>query len=117
VTADTVKRIILREDGSFAVDLTEDQLLARIVLLSTGVKDRMPPLPGIEAVETACLLRYCPVREGTQTRGKRIGVLGNSTRAVREAIFLRHFSDQVRYIDVEGRLAELDQHSIAQWIA
>ncbi|WP_162245886.1 MULTISPECIES: NAD(P)/FAD-dependent oxidoreductase [unclassified Roseateles] len=97
----------LTDEGLFDVQLAHEDLKARTVLLCTGVRDRLPAVAGAAAIEAAGLLRYCPVCDGYEHTGKRIGVLGNSPHGVREAAFLRHFSSQVRFIAVDGRGDEL----------
>lgn len=108
VILDTVGEIQRRGDGLFAIGLAHELLWARNVILCTGVKDRLPDLPGAAAVESADLLRYCPVCDGYEHTGKRIGVIGNSTHGVREAAFLGNFSRDVWFIEVEGRTDDLD---------
>jgi len=89
-------------EGLFAVEVGSDTWLARTVMLCTGVKDRLPAIPGAAAVEAADLMRYCPVCDGYEHTGKRIGVLGNSVHSVREAVFLQRFSRDVFFIGVGG---------------
>jgi thioredoxin reductase (NADPH) len=108
VTLDTVKDIQRRRDGLFAIELTHDLLWARNIILCTGVKDRLPALPGTTAVEAADLLRYCPVCDGYEHTGKRIGVIGNSIHGVREAAFLRRFSRDTWFIELDGGAEDLD---------
>ncbi len=108
VIHDTVWQIERRSDGLFALGLTHELLWARNILLCTGVEDRPPNLPGIPAVESADLLRYCAVCDGYEFTGKRIGVIGNSSHAVKEATFLRHFSADIWFIEVAGRVDDLD---------
>lgn len=108
VIFDTVGHIGRRADGLFAIGLTHELLWARNVLLCTGVKDRLPALPGADAVEAAGLLRYCPVCDGYEHTGKRIGVIGNSSHGIREATFLKAFSSDVWFIEVDGRTEDLD---------
>lgn len=108
VILDTVAQLNQRTDGLFAVGSTHELLWARNVLLCTGVKDRLPALPGIKSVEEADLLRYCPVCDAYEFTGRRIGVFGNSSHGVKEAAFLRHFSEDVWFIEVEGCVADLD---------
>ena len=108
VVLDTVGVIQRRVDGLFAVGLAHELLWARNVILCTGVKDRLPALPGADVVESADLLRYCPVCDGYEHTGKRIGVIGNSSHGVREAAFLVNFSRDVWFIEVEGRTADLE---------
>lgn len=88
-------------DGLFAVEVGPDTWLARTVMLCTGVKDRLPAIPGAAAVEAADLMRYCPICDGYEHTGKRIGVLGNSVHSVREAAFLQCFSRDVCFIGVD----------------
>lgn len=108
VTLDTVGHIERRAEGLFAISLASEWLWARNVLLCTGVKDRLPALPGAHAVEAADLLRYCPVCDGYEHTGKRIGVIGNSSHGAREASFLKAFSSDVWFIEVDGRTEDLD---------
>ncbi|MBY0468652.1 MAG: NAD(P)/FAD-dependent oxidoreductase [Burkholderiaceae bacterium] len=104
---DTVQKIDRRPDGLFVLALVRGRLMARNVIFCTGVKDRLPTLPGIKLAEGADRLRYCPVCDGYEFTGKRIGVLGNSTHGIKEAAFLQHFSQDVWFIEVEGRLDDL----------
>lgn len=104
----TVEHIERRADGLFAIGLSTEQLWARNVLLCTGVKDRLPALPGADAVEAADLLRQCPVCDGYEHTGKRIGVIGNSKHGIKEAAFLKTFSSEVWFIEVDGRTEDLD---------
>lgn len=107
VICDTVQQIDRRSDGLFVLGLARGRLMARNVIFCTGVKDRLPTLPGIKLAEGANRLRYCPVCDGYEFTGKRIGVLGNSTHGTNEAAFLRHFSQDVWFVEVEGRPDDL----------
>src|SRR5579862_6485908 len=52
-------------------------LQAPTVLLATGVLDRMPDLPGIEAAVRRSLVRMCPICDAYEAVGKRLAVLGD----------------------------------------
>lgn len=67
VILDTVGEIVRRADGLFAVGLALDLLWIRNVRLCTGVKDRLPVLPGMDAAVDADVLRYCPVCDGYES--------------------------------------------------
>lgn len=85
---------------------------APVVLLATGVIDRMPDLPGIEAAVRRSLVRMCPICDAYEAVGKRIAVLGDGGLAEREAEFLRTYSDDVTVIGSdEGRLT-LDEAAV-----
>ncbi|RTL45505.1 MAG: NAD(P)/FAD-dependent oxidoreductase [Burkholderiales bacterium] len=115
---DTVEQIRIRDAGLFAVGLTHELLWARNLMLCTGVKDRLPELPGLDGVAAAGLLRHCPVCDAFEFTGKRIGVLGNSKHGVKEAAFLRHFSKDTWFVEIDGRLddlsADIDLHRLRQ---
>lgn len=102
VTRGEVQSVIRVEEGLFEVGLEESTLRCRFVLLCTGVVDRPASIPGADLVEHADLMRYCPVCDGYEHTGKRIGVLANSAHSLAEAKFLKNFSDSVKVIPVEG---------------
>ena len=85
-------------DGGFAITAGDLRLTARAVLIATGTTNHRPP--GLDAVAhdaavAAGLLRYCPVCDGFEARGRRIAVLGSDKHGAAEAQFLRHYSAAV----------------------
>lgn len=74
-----------------------DSISARTILLATGVINLRPDMD--EAVHDraleAGLLRYCPICDGYEVTGKRVGVIGSSDHGVAEALFLRQYSDRI----------------------
>lgn len=97
-----VRSVIRVEEDLFELGLEESSLRCRYVLFCTGVVDRPAAIPGADLVEDAGLMRYCPVCDGYEHTGKRIGVLANSAHSLAEAKFLKNFSDSVKVIPVEG---------------
>jgi thioredoxin reductase (NADPH) len=92
---DTVARRIDGKNGEFRVELQDGpKLLARKVILAMGVRDREPDVPGISP-HVGGFLRYCPVCDGYEHTGKRLGILGCGPAVARHALFLRTFSDQI----------------------
>lgn len=75
-----------------------DDLKARTVLLATGVRDVEPPLTDHDEAVARGLLRYCPVCDGFEATGRKIAVLGNGAKGVREAVFLKTFTDHITLI-------------------
>jgi thioredoxin reductase (NADPH) len=69
--------------------------MPRTVLLATGVIDIPPPLPDVDQALAAGALRYCPICDGYEATGRRVAVLGHGNSGLQEAIFIRHYSDQV----------------------
>ena len=79
---------------------------ARRVIVATGVRNHAPRLPRArhDAAVAAGLLRYCPICDGREARGLRIGVLGEGAHALAEAAFIRTYSDDVTLIPADAGL-------------
>ncbi|HXA37385.1 MAG TPA: NAD(P)/FAD-dependent oxidoreductase [Phenylobacterium sp.] len=89
----------------FEVSGSDIAVRAPTVLLATGVLDRMPDFPGIEAAVHRSLVRMCPICDAYEAIDKRIAILGDDGRAEREAAFLRTYSDRVTVIGTaDGQL-------------
>ncbi len=101
---------IHREDGDFVACIDAETVRARAVLLATGVVDRRPPLPGVDdAIETS-LVRICPICDGYEATGKRVAVIADDDLGLREAAFIRGYSDQVTLFHVgDGPAPDLDE--------
>lgn len=91
------------------------RLTARGLILATGVVTNEAELAEgehAEAVRTGAL-RYCPICDGFEHRGRRIAVLGSDLHGAAEAMFLRQYSDHVTLIPrsrvelTSGQRAEL----------
>ena len=50
------------------------------------------------------LVRHCPVCDGYEAKGQRIGVIGNDARVAKEALFLRTYSDSVTVLTLGHRV-------------
>ena len=101
-------------DGMFKVTGPAGAVQASAVLVATGVLDRMPVLPGLEAAVRRSLVRMCPICDAYEAIGERIAVLGDGGHSEREAAFLRTYSDQVTVIGEQAGDLELTQDAI-QW--
>ena len=96
-------------DGGFAITADDLRLTSRAVLIATGTTNYRPPgldAAAHDAAVAAGLLRYCPVCDGFEARGRRIAVLGSDKHGAAEARFLRHYSAAVTLLS--ARSAELD---------
>jgi thioredoxin reductase (NADPH) len=91
--------------GGFRLGTEGESLRARTVILATGVHDNAPPIPGLEDGVARGLVRICPICDGYEVIGQRVGVIGLDDHCAREATFLRTYSDDVAFIHVgEGSL-------------
>jgi len=91
---------LARDGDGFTATLNGRALRARAVLLATGVVDHHPDLPGVERAIERALVRICPICDGYEARGKAVAVLGDSDMGVREAAFLRTYSERVTLIHI-----------------
>lgn len=104
-------RTLARASGGFELALDEDgpestPLTARFVLLATGVVDRLPDLPGVEAAIRAAKVRVCPICDAYEAIDQKIAVLGQSELGAREAAFLTTYSKTVSLLHL-GPLSTL----------
>lgn len=91
----------LKSSGEgFTAVLNGRQVTARAVLLATGVVDHHPDLPGVERAIERAIVRICPICDGFEATGKTVAVIGDSDMGVREAAFLRTYSDRVTLLHV-----------------
>lgn len=98
------------QDGhAFAVHIAERRVLARKVLLATGLRDVLPPLPGLEEHWGHAAFQ-CPYCHGWELRDRPWGVLVTSEAMAQFASFLRGWSDEVTAL-TDG--AELTEETLA----
>ncbi|GAA2740092.1 NAD(P)/FAD-dependent oxidoreductase [Terrabacter aerolatus] len=63
-------------DGTFHLGLADGTTVtAAAVVLATGVRDSLPPVPGLEAL-WGDLVAHCPFCHGHEFSGQRVGILG-----------------------------------------
>ena len=86
-----------RNEGSFVARTLEGALQpARTVLLATGALDIEPAMPALTEALAQGAIRYCPVCDGFEASGRRVGVLCQlGKHGANEALYLRHFTDKV----------------------
>jgi thioredoxin reductase (NADPH) len=87
---ETVERA---RDASFVAHSATQTIRARVLVLATGVVDIEPQLPNLRDAIRQGLVRHCPICDGFEVIGQKVAVIGSGTKGVREAKFIRHFSD------------------------
>ncbi|HEY0446202.1 MAG TPA: NAD(P)/FAD-dependent oxidoreductase [Allosphingosinicella sp.] len=89
-----------RIDGGFEAEWGSGPVTARMVLLATGVKNRRPPMDEDLHDEALAqgLIRYCPICDGYEVTDKKVGVIGDDSHGVAEAVFLRGYTADVTLI-------------------
>lgn len=104
-----VSRLAQAEDG-FEAEWGGGPVRARTVLLATGVSNRRPPMD--EALHDNALarglIRYCPICDGYEVTDKRIGVIGDDSHGVAEAVFLRGYTADLTLVAPDSTQRKLD---------
>ncbi len=121
VTDGLVERLGRRGD-CFTAELNGETIVARTVLLATGVvnnRPRMSPDVHDEAVRRG-LLRYCPICDGYEVTDREIAVIGTDSHGAGEALFVRMYTPHLALIAPEGphhlseeQRARLDELGVA----
>jgi thioredoxin reductase (NADPH) len=103
-----VLRAELSDDDTFVLRLRGGgRVTADRLLLSIGLRDVWPDVPGIENVYGANA-HVCPDCDGFDCQGKKVVVIGNGRRAVGMALNLSTWTRDI-IICTNGRPADLDE--------
>ncbi len=89
---------VTREGDLFALSVQGRELRARTVLLATGVTDVEPAIGDVFAAVKHTLIRICPICDAYEVEGQRVGVIGAGDKVVREAAFLKTYTDDLTVI-------------------
>jgi thioredoxin reductase (NADPH) len=79
---------------------------SRSVLAATGAVDCPPAMPNLASAMRQGLLRYCPICDGYEARGKAVGVIGYGDRGLGEAVFMaRSYAKDVTLLTLGDGMA------------
>lgn len=108
VTPGSVRSLRKVGEEGFSAELDGGTVLARTVLLATGVEDIEPEIPGFQWAKEQNLVRFCPICDGYEFKEQRICVVGGDEHAVKEARFIKNFSKSLTFVDISEK-GSLDQ--------
>jgi thioredoxin reductase len=101
-------------DGGFEVCARHAWHAARKLLLATGVRDELPPLPGIETLFGRSAFP-CPYCDGWEQRGRPVAVYGAGERGLKLALSLTAWTrDLVLFSDGPLGLEEAERQRLAR---
>ncbi|GAB3092985.1 NAD(P)/FAD-dependent oxidoreductase [Lysobacter terrae] len=107
-----------RTDAGFELATRDgERYEAPALILATGLFLNQIALPddAHEAAIRAGILRYCPICDGHEHTGQRIGVVGCDGQGAAEAMFLRTYSSDVTLVPrAFAELAEVDRAELAR---
>ena len=88
-----------------------DSIHARRLLVSTGLRDEIPDIPGLRDRWARDVL-HCPYCHGFEVRDGKLAVLGGSSAAVRYAQIVRQWSGDLVYITPSGSLTAAERRGL-----
>jgi thioredoxin reductase (NADPH) len=100
VAAGTIRS--LKRDECFAAEGTTGTLLAKRIILATGICDIEPEFVDADPAVIREAVRYCPICDGFEARDKTIAVHGPLNQAEAKARFLRHYTKNVTLITTDA---------------
>jgi thioredoxin reductase len=104
---------VYRTDTGFRVHRNEaGPLSARRVLVTTGLRDEIPDIPGA-AERWGRDLLHCPYCHGYEVRDQPLGVLGGTPDAIEHALLVRQWSEDVVYFPHTDTVDEDDAARLA----
>lgn len=107
----TVTALERGTDNLFWATLAGQVVPARTVLMATGVIDIEPELPDLPRAIERGLIRHCGICDGYEMIDHRIAVIGCGDSGLREALFLRTYSDHITLLSL-GRPLDLSLEEI-----
>jgi len=92
------------DDDGFAVEVEDDTLRARTIVLATGLRDELPAIPGL-ADAWGREVAHCPFCHGHELAGERIAILGGGEHATMQAAMLDRIASEVVQLETDAVLA------------
>ena len=94
--------------GFWALLADGRRISARRVLVTTGLRDELPDIPGLRERWARDVL-HCPYCHGHEVRGRALGVLGGAPAAVRYAQVVRQWTHDLVYFTPRDRLTATER--------
>ena len=114
VVTDTVTGVTASAGTGFAVNLAAcGQVLARRLLVATGLRDEIPDIPGLRERWGRDVL-HCPYCHGWEVRDQQLGVIADgSPETVRYTHIVRQWTDDLLVFVPAGNLTEAQRQGLA----
>jgi thioredoxin reductase (NADPH) len=90
-----VMSISVMGDWDFRITAGDETIQARAVIIATGGLDVEPDLPDIRQAVQAGLVRYCPICDAFEAKGRRIALISYGECRIKEALLLRAYTSDL----------------------
>ncbi|MFC7485187.1 NAD(P)/FAD-dependent oxidoreductase [Knoellia sp. CPCC 206453] len=112
ITAGTVAQLVHCGPSGFQALLDDGQRVkARKVLVTTGLRDELPDIPGL-AQRWAKDVLHCPYCHGWEVRDQQLGVLWNGPESVRYAQIVRQWTHDLVLFAPDNTLTPADRSQL-----
>ncbi|MFI8527566.1 NAD(P)/FAD-dependent oxidoreductase [Promicromonospora sukumoe] len=107
----TVSEIVQVPGSGFVVFLSNEGVVAgRTLLLATGLRDQLPPTPGLPEL-FGSLAAHCPYCHGFEYADTHVAVLGSGPQVPRMALLMERVASRLTVLTDGGKL-DPDHHAI-----
>lgn len=108
---------VVPDGAGYRVEVDDEHLSTRGVVLATGLRDTLPSIPGLEPL-FGTVAAVCPYCHGHELSGKPVAVLGNGPHVARVAFLLERIASRLTVLADGGALdadvrAQLDAAGVA----
>jgi thioredoxin reductase (NADPH) len=100
-----VAKLLRDDDGLFHAEHEGGTVRARHVVLATGAADVEPAMPALREAVRAGHVRHCPICDGFEVIDCDVGVAGSGAHLVKEALFIRNFTDRLTAFSLNREIA------------
>jgi thioredoxin reductase len=112
IVEDRVTEVVPHRGQAFTVLLASGvRVTARQVLVTTGLLDELPDVPGLRDRWARDVL-HCPYCHGHEVRDQRLGVIGGAPGAVRYAQIVRQWTHDLVYFTPPDTLTPADRSQL-----
>jgi thioredoxin reductase (NADPH) len=98
-----------RTPDGFCANVGNRTISTGHVMLATGGLDVEPELAGVRDAVKAGLVRYCPISDAFEARGRRVALIAYGKCRLREALLLRGYTADLTVLTL-GRAMDLPQN-------
>ncbi|HLL65919.1 MAG TPA: NAD(P)/FAD-dependent oxidoreductase [Micromonosporaceae bacterium] len=113
IVTGTATDLVPAERSGFLVRLADGQRIsARRLLLTTGLRDELPDIPGLRERWARDVL-HCPYCHGHEVADRRLGVLGGTPGSVRYAQIVRQWTHDLVYFTPPDTLTPVERTQLA----
>lgn len=104
---------VSREDDRFQIETAGGRVVrARRLVLATGLRDELPPVPGL-AEHWGQAVLHCPYCHGWEVRDQRVAVLMTSPMQVHQVLLMRQLTERLTVLRQDVELSPEDRSRFA----